>query len=102
MTIDGIQTKTGAETAAKPADLSRRKLLHGATLVAGGVAFLASAMTAQRAEAKMMQKAAGYQDKPQDGKQCSNCSLFVAPSSCKLVDGTISPNGYCRFFVAKS
>lgn len=81
--------------------VSRRALLRGATLTAGG-ALLAGAITAQPAEAKMAPTAAGYQTSPKDGKSCSGCSLFQAPSSCRLVDGTISPNGYCRFFVKKS
>jgi hypothetical protein len=32
----------------------------------------------------------------QKGDQaCENCSLFEAPSSCKTVDGTVSPKGWC-------
>ena len=79
---------------------SRRELLHGAAVAAGGVAVLA-ASTAP-AEAKMSQKAAGYQGKPQNDQSCSNCTLFKAPSSCTLVDGTIDPSGWCRFYVKKS
>lgn len=81
--------------------LSRRTLLRNATLTAGGAALLAAAVTTQPAEAKMAQTAAGYQATPKDGKSCSSCSLFQAPSSCRLVDGTVAPNGYCRFYVKK-
>ncbi len=83
-------------------EVSRRSLLQRATLVAGGAALVAVAATTQRAEAKMAQTAAGYQTSPKDGKSCKECALFIAPSSCKLVDGTISPSGWCRFFVKKS
>jgi hypothetical protein len=96
------KNETIVETTQKPADLSRRNVLRGATLAAGSAAFLAAALTTQRAEAKMKQEAAGYQTTPKDGKSCAGCAVFVAPSSCRLVDGTISPNGYCRFFVKKS
>lgn len=82
--------------------VSRRAVLRGATLTAGGAAILAAGLSAQPAEAKMAETAAGYQASAKDGKSCSTCSLFEAPSSCKLVDGTISPNGYCRFYIKKS
>jgi hypothetical protein len=85
----------------KPAKFSRRQLfLRGAAITAGGAAVLiASALPAQ---AKMPQKAAAYQDAPKGDQSCANCSLFKAPSSCTLVDGTISPSAWCRFYSKKS
>jgi hypothetical protein len=81
--------------------VSRRDLLRGAAIAAGSAAVLVG--TVGTAEAKMAQKAAGYQDTPsKDGASCSSCSLFKAPSSCTLVDGTISPSGWCRFYAKKS
>lgn len=84
--------------------VSRRRLLRDAGAAAGGAAFLATAaFVPQRAEAgNMTQQAAGYQPTPKDGKRCDGCSLFQAPSSCKLVAGTIDPAGWCRFWVKKS
>ena len=29
---------------------------------------------------------------------CATCTLFVAPRSCKAVDGEISPNGWCKAY----
>jgi hypothetical protein len=52
--------------------------------------------------AKLAQSAVKYQPTPKDGKQCDGCNLFVAPSSCKSVDGTISPNGWCALWVKKA
>ena len=101
MRSDNRQPKNFAETPKETADLSRRNVLRGVTLTAGSAALLA-ALTTQRAEAKMKQEAAGYQATPKDGQRCSGCTVFVAPASCRLVDGTISPDGYCRFFVKKS
>ncbi len=43
-----------------------------------------------------------YQDKPNGSMQCDNCSQFVAPNSCKVVEGTISPQGYCIAWVKKA
>lgn len=85
---------------AESTGVSRRGLLRGAAVAAGAAAVLAG--TVLPAEAKMAQKAAGYVDTTKDGKTCSTCNLFKAPSSCSLVDGTISPNGTCRFYSKKS
>jgi hypothetical protein len=81
-------------------DVSRRQILQSVTVIAGGVAALLA--TGSPAEAKMNQVAAGYQDSPKNGQNCSSCALFKQPSSCTLVDGTISPNGWCRFYSKKS
>jgi hypothetical protein len=49
-----------------------------------------------------------YQSTPNDGNQCSGCNFFIPGSdaksdgTCKIVDGSISPNGYCMAYNAKS
>ncbi len=84
-------------------DVSRRNLLRSATMMAGAAAAFAATIAATPAEAdKMSQKGAQYQDTPKTGQQCDGCALFKAPASCTIVDGTISPNGWCRFFSKKS
>ncbi len=50
----------------------------------------------------MAQTAVTYQTTPKGDQQCSNCSLFQPPSACTLVDGTISPSGWCKFWVKKA
>jgi hypothetical protein len=94
-----IESST-ADHAGNVLDVSRRQLLRGAAVTLGGVAIAVAAVGP--AEAKMAQKAAGYQATPKDGQSCANCSLFKAPSSCTLVDGTVSPDGWCRFYSKKS
>lgn len=87
----------------EPNEVSRRQLLRNATLIAGGAAALATAITAQRAEAGQMTKqAAGYQATPKGEQRCDGCSLFQAPSSCKFVAGDISPTGWCRLYAKKT
>jgi len=56
----------------------------------------------KEAAAKLAQAAASYQYEPKDDQRCDSCSLFQSPSSCQLVDGTISPSGWCKFWVKKS
>jgi hypothetical protein len=82
------------------AKVSRRALFQRVAVTAGGVALLLG--TALPAEAKMAPKEAGYQDAPKGDQSCSNCSLFSPPASCSLVDGTISPQGWCKFHQNKS
>jgi hypothetical protein len=80
--------------------LSRRCLVGNAAFAAGGIAVF-STMISRRAEAKAAQKLVGYQDTPHGQQQCHNCSQFDPPSSCKVVDGTISPTGWCKVYVKK-
>lgn len=43
-----------------------------------------------------------YQDKPgTSGQKCSQCRFFKAPSSCTIVTGKISPNGWCTAWAKK-
>ena len=78
--------------------ISRRTVLISAV---GSLPLIALGATGARA-AKMAQTAVRYQDKPKDGKQCSGCSLFVAPNACKSVEGTISPSGWCTLWAKKA
>ncbi len=80
---------------------SRRSLLRKAAVTAGGIALAGAALTPRPAAAKAAQKLVGYQDTPHGAQQCDNCGQFEAPSSCKVVDGTISPTGWCKVWVKK-
>ena len=82
------------------AKLSRRGLFRGMAAMIGAAAALMAASGS--AIAKMAQKAAGYQEKPNGDQTCANCALFKAPDSCTLVDGTIAAGGWCRFYAKKS
>lgn len=84
-------------------NVSRRSVLRGATTIAGGAAALAVSITPGAAQSgKMSQQAAAYQNGPKNGQKCLDCSFFVQPSSCKLVDGNISPVGWCKFYAKKA
>jgi nitrous oxide reductase len=84
--------------------ISRRRALTIAACAAGssmaGAALVISASTSAWA-AKMPQKAVKYQDTPKGEQSCENCSLFEAPSSCKTVDGTVAPGGWCMIYAKK-
>ena len=80
--------------------ISRRQLI-GRT-VAATTAVLAVLSLDSPAQAKMAQTNAGYQAQPKGDQKCSGCALFKEPSSCVMVDGTISPDGWCKLFTKKS
>lgn len=82
---------------------SRRLLLRRAALLAGA-ALTASVVPSEQASAqqKASKEAMKYQDRPNGDQRCSNCMQFVPPASCKVVDGTINPNGYCIAWVKKT
>jgi high potential iron-sulfur protein len=80
--------------------LSRRTILvQSAGCAAGAAALL---LPARQAAAKMSQPSVSYQDSPKGDQKCSNCSLFQEPDGCTLVDGKISPEGWCKFWVKKA
>lgn len=87
------------------APVSRRGFLKGAAMLA---AISVVALRAPLAEAGVPKAAMQYQDHPNGNKQCSKCIQFVpgktstADGTCKIVDGTISPHGYCLAFSAKA
>ena len=83
-----------------PATVSRRALFERVAVAGAGTALLLG--SASPAEAKMAQADAGYQQMPKGDQSCSNCNLFVAPASCTLVDGTINPQGWCRYHQNKT
>jgi High potential iron-sulfur protein len=79
---------------------SRRTVLFKSVAYATGATALLSSL--RSAAAKMAQAGVAYQVTPKGDQQCGNCSLFQPPSACTLVDGTISPSGWCKFWVKKA
>ncbi len=100
MTQDAPRARRAGTKAADFAALTRRHMFLGAAITAGAVASLFA--STRQAAAKMTQKAALYQPKPKGGEQCSTCTHFQPPSSCQVVDGAISPNGWCQMYIRKA
>jgi hypothetical protein len=65
----------------------------------GAAPILYAPPNAASAAIKISQKAVAYQDHPEGDKRCEKCAQFQAPNGCKMVDGTINPQGYCRIFM---
>lgn len=62
--------------------------------ILGLVTWSASPLLAKETKEKLM-----YQDSPKDGKNCAECLHFLPKTNeCKLVEGSISPNGWCMMY----
>jgi hypothetical protein len=70
--------------------------------MAGGAAAVAARAKQRMAQDKIAQNVVQYQVTPKDNQKCSICVNFEPPNACKIVAGTISPNGWCIAFGPKS
>jgi hypothetical protein len=84
---------------------SRRSVLHGvssAFAAAISVRVLTGHARAQSSEdhasEKMTKARAEYQTMPNGIYSCATCMVFVPPDICKVVEGEVSANGWCRAF----
>jgi hypothetical protein len=80
----------------EPTDRSRRKLMRA--VVAGFSAGLLSRIARAQASEKITRQQAEYQDTPNGIYSCAVCTLFEAPKFCKVVDGEVSRDGWCKAF----
>ena len=53
------------------------------------------------AQQKVSQADAKYQDQPKGQQRCEICLQFQPPNACRIVEGPISPKGWCQYFAAK-
>lgn len=81
--------------------VSRRCLLRQVAVTAGGAAALGTVAIGRANAAQVSQKIVAYQDTPHGAQECDNCAQFQPPSSCKVVEGTVSPAGWCKVYVKK-
>jgi len=58
--------------------------------------------TAAPAAGKVSQASVQYQNQPKDGQSCANCIHFIAPNACKVVEGVVSPEGWCVIWVGQT
>src|SRR5215472_15604158 len=75
---------------------SRRALLRVA--IGGASAGLLWPLAPAGAADKMTKAQAAYQDAPNGIYSCATCTLFEAPHGCKVVEGEVSKDGWCKAF----
>jgi anaerobic selenocysteine-containing dehydrogenase len=88
------------EKGASTSLVSRRDFLFVAA-VGSGTLLGASLAASPAAAAKMSPKAMSYRPNPNGNQTCANCANFQPPASCKVVDGAISPSGWCILYRPK-
>jgi hypothetical protein len=80
----------------KKIDQSRRNLMGALAKVASAGLLLRISKT--EAADKMTRQQAEYQDSPNGIYSCGMCTLFERPNSCKVVEGEVSKDGWCKAF----
>ncbi|AEM49324.1 High Potential Iron sulfur Protein Hip [Acidithiobacillus ferrivorans] len=93
----------------KPQNLSRRDVLKGIAITAGvvaagavvGVNPIGAAHAAGKCPGITPKASLQYQPHPKGKEQCSACANFIAPHCCKVVAGSVVPEGYCMAFILK-
>jgi hypothetical protein len=86
--------------------MTRRTFVANAVVLPALAGLLLAETTTAQAKASKAQFK--YQATPNSGHKCSQCRFFVPGSSskangtCQIVEGSISPNGWCTAFAAKS
>lgn len=93
----------------KKFDPSRRNLCRRGVVLAGGAAAagLLVKTGALAQSGKASQAAAMYQSHPHGKDECDGCTHFIpgktpsANGACQVVEGIISPKGWCVMFAPK-
>ena len=76
---------------------SKRNFMRSALVGIAGAISLPMRLFAASGD-KLSKQQAEYQDSPEGIQMCATCTLFVAPRSCKVVEGDISPDGWCKSY----
>jgi uncharacterized protein YjbJ (UPF0337 family) len=91
ITISGCDSKKG-ETSSSAAPAS-----------APSTGTDSAASAAPAASKKVSQASVQYQSQPKGEQKCGGCQHFIAASNtCELVDGQISPDGWCKLWAKKA
>ena len=84
----------------------RLGLIRGTHLLIGAAVTMAIGRPGIADAAKADKRDFFYQDKPKDGKSCSTCRLYSpiegGKGQCAIVDGDVSPNGWCLAYSARA
>jgi hypothetical protein len=91
----GLTKKRGSPMVER-VESSRRNVL--CAVVNGVSAGLLLRVAPAQATEKMTRQQAEYQDTPNGIYSCAVCTLFEQPKSCKVVEGEVSRDGWCKVF----
>ena len=86
--------------------LSRRDAVKALGAAAVTTCGLTVAVRAQeykpQEQTKLTKAAARYQDQKNGDELCAGCPYFIQPGSCVVVEGEVSPTGWCPMFTTFS
>jgi hypothetical protein len=82
-------------------EFSRRLVLQQFATAAGTAALLGVSANHAAAQAKLAKKDVDYQEQPKGTQRCDNCFNFEARSGCKVVEGQVSPQGWCKAYAPR-
>jgi hypothetical protein len=86
-------------TGEKSARRFTRRCLMALPVLAAGGAHAAPASKQGPKITKASKKLAGYIEKSDDSAQsCGSCHFYLAPFDCIVVEGPVSPWGYCNYY----
>jgi hypothetical protein len=80
---------------------SRRVFLRRAASAAGALGIVAAAQgcaTRPPTPGTKPKSEAAYQDQPHGLARCGLCKHFYSPDICEIVAGSVSPQGWCKFY----
>jgi hypothetical protein len=75
---------------------SRRNIMRAVAGIA--TAGLWSGIAQAEVSDKMTRQQAEYQDTPNGIYSCGLCTLFEPPAGCKVVEGEVGKDGWCKSF----
>lgn len=83
----------------KRCDLSRRRFVRLAALVAASAGVAGEVPRALADDFKGTKQQAGYIEKSGPSSQtCGTCHSFIDPDQCQIVEGPVSPLGWCDWY----
>jgi hypothetical protein len=75
--------------------VSGRRFFLGGALLAAGAAALSLRRPGLAQSKKYTKERVGYRDEPYEGRTCAKCVLYTGHGECAIVEGEVSPNGWC-------
>ncbi len=86
--------------------ISRREALKRTTLLAAGLVTLPALMMNRAVAATDSKTAVQYRPQPNGEQRCDRCVHFIGggttlESRCEIVEGTVSPHGWCTAFTER-
>lgn len=86
--------------------MSRRRALASMLSATGGAGGILVSLTAPRANAsdasQLRKEDVRYQEQPKGSQRCSGCKNFIGPGACRVVAGSVNPDGWCLLFQARA